>query len=199
MFLPFSQRAKVWEPPAQQLRTMVRGANREIRFDPFELAPRVGLTVQECKFTGLTAEETAHLRNSGALRWSGGVFPVPLPDGSKLCMLNPLQSPRRCRITLMEEISHCYLGHEPTALVINSQGLLIRDFKKKQEEEAYGVGAAVLLPWMFFFPRLNGGMSIEELSEVFDVTTQLVEDRIKVSGATALYRSRCLRKTGQSA
>ena len=76
------------------------------------------------------------------------------------------------------------------ALLINSQGLLVRDYDQKQETEAYGVGAAVLLPWAMFFPKLNGGAGIEDLSEEFDVTTQLIEYRIKICGAMALFKSR---------
>jgi hypothetical protein len=142
------------------------------------------------------AEDLNFQRFVAALRgicWSGGVYPELLPDGTKLCMLNPLQSPGRSRITLTEEICHCYFGHQPTAFVVNAQGLLVRDFNKKQEEEAYGVGAAVLLPWNLFFPLLNKGTGVEDLAEGFDVTTQLVEYRIKITGASALYRSRQLK------
>lgn len=190
MFLPFSEKAKCWEPHAQKLRSLVRHSNRIPRFEPLDLAPKVGLTVHPCTFAGLDSSEITHLQNSGHLSWSGGVLPEPLPDGTKLCILNPLQSERRTRMTLMEEICHCYFHHEPTALVFNAYGLLVRDFNKRQEEEAFAVGAAVLLPWSFLFHRLNDGTELEELSETFDVTVQLVEYRIKVTGATALYRSR---------
>jgi hypothetical protein len=194
MFVPFSQRAKAWEPHAHKLRAMVQCAKQTARFEPLQLAPKVGLTIQECTFAGLSDSEIAQLSDGNRLCWSGGVYPELLPDGTKLCMLNPLQSPRRSRITLMEEICHCYFGHQPTSLVINSPGLLVRDFNKKQEEEAYGVGAAVLLPWYLFFPLLNKGTALEELAEEFDVTSQLVEYRIKISGASALYRSRHFKK-----
>jgi len=65
-----------------------------------------------------------------------------------------------------------------------------RDFNKKQEQEAYGVGAAVLLPWRLFFPMLNGGDNFDCLSEAFDVTRELVQYRIKVCGASSLYSKR---------
>jgi hypothetical protein len=191
VFVPFSQRAKGWEPHALRIRGMVRNSNGSARFDPFELAPRIGLTVvKESCFDGLEQKDREQMERVGERSWSGGVYPTPLPDGTRLCVLNPYQSERRRRITLMEEICHCYLQHQPTTLVVNSQGLLVRDFDKRQEEEAYGVGAAVLLPWSFFFPKLNVGASVEELSEIFDVTGQLVEYRIKICGATALFRAR---------
>lgn len=190
MFLPFSDKSRSWEPHAEKLRSMVRLSNSAGRFDPFALAPKVGLTVCECKYTGLTESEIAFLKDGQSLRWSGGVYPARLPDGTKLCILNPLQSPRRSRITLMEEICHCYFQHSPTKLVVNSDGHLVRDYHKRQEEEAYGVGAAVLIPWARLYHLLDAGNTIEELSEMFDVTTQLVQYRIKVTGASRLYHSR---------
>jgi hypothetical protein len=190
LFLPFSKRAKEWEPHALKLRGMARGSSRQTRFDPAELAPEVGLTVVPVHFQSLTADELRHLRALGRSHWSGGVYPEPLPDGSRLCMLNPDDPPRRNRITLMEEICHRYFNHQPTKLVVREDGLLIRDFNDALEKQAFGVGAAVLMPWSLFFPRLNAGMSTVELSDEFDVTTQLVEYRIKITGAMKLYDAR---------
>ena len=89
----------------------------------------------------------------------------------------------------MEEISHCFLGHKPTKVLV--KGLAeVRDFDKRIEEEAYGVGAAVLLPWRSFFPLLDQGASQDELAEEFDVTPQLVLYRIKICGASRLFSAR---------
>lgn len=195
MFAPFSERSKEWEPHALKLRNMVRDRNASLRFDPFDLAPQVGLTVvKDFSLRGLSVQDRRHLETVGSRSWSGGVYPKPLPDGSRLCVLNPFQTHQRQRITLMEEICHCYFKHEPTALLVNSQGLLVRDYDTKQEAEAYGVGAAVLLPWALFFPKINAGAGVEDLSEEFDVTSQLIEYRIKICGATALFRSRQRRR-----
>ena len=69
-------------------------------------------------------------------------------------------------------------------------GLRMRGYDKKQEHEACGVGAAALLPWTVFFPAINRGMAVDELAEQFEVSPQLVEYRIKITGAHALYRAR---------
>jgi hypothetical protein len=66
----------------------------------------------------------------------------------------------------------------------------VRDYNTHQETEAYGVGAAVLLPWEQFFYDVNAGKSVYDISEGFDVTEALVEYRIKITGATNLYRNR---------
>ena len=93
----------------------------------------------------------------------------------------------------MEEVVHIYRGHTPTGLHELLPGLRVRDYDKNQEAEAYGVGAAVLLPWSQFFGDINAGKSVYQLSEAFDVTEALIEYRIKVTGATNLYRDRIAR------
>lgn len=190
--MPFSNRAKKWEPHAIKLRRMSNCVSNVLRFDPWKLAPAVGLRVAECNFAGLTDEEKEHLQGAGKSCWSGGVYAHELPDGTRLCILNPLHSLQRNRITLMEEICHCYFKHQPTTLIISEDGLAVRDYKKSQEEEAYGVGAAVLMPWSLLFPKLNGGMTAEQMCSEFDVTLPLLEYRIRICGASALYKSRML-------
>jgi hypothetical protein len=189
-FVPFSERSKEWEPLAVELRKKApRAARDEVAFDPWKLAPAVGLRVVECSFQGLDVGERGYLSNHANSDWSGGVFAEKLPDGSRLCMLNPAHQRRRNKITLMEEICHCFLGHTPTRLVAIGDGR-IRDFEKAQEEEAYGIGAAVLLPWRLFFGRINSGTWMDAIAEEFDVSCELVQYRIKICGATHLYKNR---------
>jgi Zn-dependent peptidase ImmA (M78 family) len=189
-FVPFSDASKLWEPQAEELRRMVPASPLGgLAFDPWLLAPKVGLRVAECNFAGLTEAEKNYMQDLHGDHWSGGFVPTALPDGSRLCMLNPDQSYRRQKITLMEEIAHSFIGHSPTVLSMSGESRY-RDFNKKQEHEAYGVGAAVLLPWRLFFPMLNRGDNVASLSEAFDVTRELVQYRIKVCGAFPLYSKR---------
>jgi hypothetical protein len=187
-FLPWSERSKKWEPHAVKLRELVP-CKRGVPFDPWKLAPHVGLCVIECDFPGLTEEEKAHMSGNASSHWSGGVFAKRLPDGRRICIINPYHDPRRNKVTLMEEISHCHLQHTPTQLTKKGD-VRFRDFNRQMEEEAYGVGAAVLLPWSLFFPLLNAGYPVHELADEFAVTTELVMYRIKICGASSLYAAR---------
>ena len=90
----------------------------------------------------------------------------------------------------MEEIAHIYLEHSPTGLRNVGNGLRLRDFNVKQEREAYGVGSAALLPWAAFFHDLNAGLSVTDLAIKYEVSRELVEYRIKTSGAYKLYCAR---------
>src|SRR6266851_6629624 len=191
MFLPFSKRSRDWEPIGLELRKLLR-LRLDDRLNPWELAPMVGLHVVDptVAFAALEVGDREHLLGEGKREWSGGVCPHPLPDGKLLCILNPTHSSRRNKITLMEEIVHAHRKHRPSTLVFEEDGLRFRDYDAKQEEEAYGVGAAALLPWQTFFRRVNAGRTIDDLAEDYDVTPHLVGYRIKITGLYAVFRKR---------
>jgi hypothetical protein len=191
MFLPFSKRGQAWEPIGLELRRLLQ-LRSDDRLDPWALAPLVGLHVADAAtaFSCLGTVDRVHLLGPGRAKWSGGVYPQPLPDGKLLCILNPTHSARRNKITLMEEIVHAHRAHRPSSLVFEDDGLRFRDYDAGHEEEAYGVGAAALLPWQTFFKAVNVGAKIDDLAETYDVTPDLVLYRIKITGLYAVFRKR---------
>lgn len=191
MFLPFSNDSKSWEPHAITLRK-IPDVTSGSRLDPWKLARHVGLTVADREFVLHMLRDSNHdqLLSKDKFVWSGGSFPEPLPDGSRLCILNPMHSLRRNKATLMEEIVHVYRNHKPTRVGIIADILESREYHADQEKEAYGIGAAALIPWSSFFPLLNSGKTVQELAEHFEVTTKLIEYRIKITGGYRIYRAR---------
>jgi hypothetical protein len=116
--------------------------------DPFRLAKFANLVVIDFdQIKGLNAKNRAHLLGSASEEWSGGACSRPLPDGRRIVILNPNHGRMRTHATLMEEISHVFLGHQPTKLKIigeNTQGRTIsRDYRKADEDAAYGTGAGI--------------------------------------------------------
>jgi Mor family transcriptional regulator len=189
LFLPFSARSRSWEPKAQRLRSLLSLKSEDI-LDPFELAPKVGLTLMRVSDVPIDDDLRTYLLDGAGDHWSAGVHAAPLPDGTHLCILNPTHDFRRQRISLMEEISHVFLRHIPTTVRDIGGGLSSRDFLKSQEEEAYGVGAAAIVPWNTFFHDLNDAMSVEDIARKYKISTALVVYRISITGATNLHRSR---------
>ena len=90
----------------------------------------------------------------------------------------------------MEEIAHTHLNHVPSGLSPVAEGCIVRRFDREQEDEAYGVGAAALLPWQVLFRAVNAGRAIAELAEENDVTEDLIQYRIKITGAWRVYAAR---------
>jgi len=187
--LSHSARDQKWEPLAEQLRRKVPKPHRDaVAFDPWKLAPAVGLTVIECSFQGLDPEEQRYLSNHASGDWSGGVFAQTLPDGSRVCMLNPAHPQRRNKITLMEEISHCYLGHRPTRLVAKDNGR-VRDYERRRKRRHSASGRPFYCPGLSSSEGSTAGR-VEELAEEFEVSQDLIRYRIKICGATHLYKLR---------
>jgi hypothetical protein len=100
----------------------------------------------------------------------------------------------------MEEISHIFLRHSPSGMRHLGGGLSLRDYNLAQEQEAYGVGAAALVPWASLFRDLNSGVSIGAIALKHEVSQQLIDYRVKITGAHNLHKARLrakiLRRTG---
>lgn len=133
----------------------------------------------------LSKEALDHLLGAGKDRWSGGAAAQTLPDGRKLIILNPTHGTNRHNATLMEEISHVFLGHKPSQLGVrntNSRGdAIARDYRPEIEEEAYGVGAAALVPYAALVRLISEGKTSREIARHFKVSRELVDYRLRVS------------------
>jgi len=108
-----------------------------------------------------------------------------LPNGMKLVILNPTHGRSRTNATLMEEICHVFLGHQANRLSIVTRDergkVMNRDYRKADEEEAYSVGAAALVPYATLKKMLSQGRTSQEIGLHFHVSRELVEYRMKVT------------------
>jgi Zn-dependent peptidase ImmA (M78 family) len=99
--------------------------------------------------------------------------------------------------TLMEEISHVFLGHKPSRLAIESRdkqgNVLARDYNADIEEEAYATGAAALVPYAGLKRFVEAGKSSAEIARHYNVSRALVEYRIKISRLWPTYKERLFR------
>ena len=194
--LPPTQKGRHFEIRALGLREFAGLKRDDEPLDPFELARFAKLFVATFdQIEPLLSEETRqHLTGSGKDSWSGGAASHTLPSGEKLIILNPTHGKNRHRATLMEEVSHVFLGHKPSRLAIenkNKEGKIIaRDYNHSIEEEAYSTGAAALLPYTAIKRMVGEGRTIQEIARHFYVSRALVEYRIKVSRLWDLYKDR---------
>jgi Zn-dependent peptidase ImmA (M78 family) len=140
----------------------------------------------------LSPATVEHLLGSGKDAWSGGAASIPLPDGRKLIILNPTHSLTRQNATLMEEISHVFLGHKPSRLAIEQRDkdgqIIARDYNHAIEEEAYSTGAAALVPYTALKRMVSQGRTAQQIARHFYVSRALVEYRIKISRLWTTYR-----------
>ncbi len=178
--LPPSSKYRDFEIRALALRDFANLRSDDERLNPFDLARYANLLVVPFEqLEALMPEESLmHLLGEGKETWSGGACSQTLPSGEKLIVLNPTHHINRQHATLMEEISHVFLGHTPSRLVVGNK---TRDYHAEIEEEAYGVGAAALVPFSALRRMIKQGKTSREIARHFVVSQLLVEFRMKIT------------------
>ena len=169
------------------------GITVDAPLDPFQLAKFAKLLVVEFdQIKGLSPETREHLLSTASEKWSGGACSLPLPDGRRIVILNPNHGPMRTNATLMEEVSHVFLGHQPSRLKVvaetSSGKRIAREYRKQDEEAAYATGAAALVPFSALRRFVFEGASSQEIARRFRVSRELVEYRLKVTRLWSTYR-----------
>jgi len=198
--LPATEKRKQFELRALGLRDFA-GVRNEEALDPFALARFARLLVVDFdRIQGLSPESRAHLLGDAADEWSGGACSQPLPNGWRLVILNPAHGPSRNRATLMEEVAHVFLGHRPNRLAAlarngspgesQSRKIVAREYNHADEEAAYAIGAAALVPYAALRRMVIEGRSGNEIARRFGVSRQLAEYRIKVTHLWPEYKRR---------
>ncbi len=187
---PPSKKARRYEQQAQQLRTLT-GVTAEQPLNPYRLAQRARIhVITPEELAGLSVEARQQLLINDPDAWSGGTI-GPLPDGWRLVILNPRHSDRRNVATLMEEVCHVFLNHTPTRIntAAGNGSISFRDYNEEDEEAAYAVGAAALIPYQMLRPAVEQGLKAEQIAGRYGVSTELVEYRIKVTGLWPIYKN----------
>lgn len=111
--------------------------------------------------------------------WDAFSFNYP-DDATLIILLNPRRPPARQTATLMEELCHHLLRHQPSAIWTDTQtGLARRDYNDSQETEAFDLGAALLLPKERIQLAIARMETAEEVAQQHHCSTALVEYRIK--------------------
>jgi len=193
---PATEKRKQFELRALALRDFANVAPDEA-LDPFALAEFARLLVVDFdQIKDLSDESREHLLGAGTNQWSGGACSQPLPNGWRLVILNPAHGAHRNRATLMEEISHVFLGHTANRLAVavdekkgSGNRVLARDYNKSDEEAAYAIGSAALVPYAALRKLVLEGHTSDQISHRFRVSRQLVEYRIKVTRLWSAYKS----------
>jgi hypothetical protein len=175
------------------------GVRSDVPLDPFRLASFANLLVVSFdQIEGLDPQLREHLLGEASEKWSGGACSIPLPDGRKIVILNPNHGRLRTNATLMEEVSHVFLGHQPSRLKVvaeteNGQ-TVSREYRAADEEAAYATGAAALVPFSALRRFVLEGQTSLQVAKHFRVSRELVEYRLKVTRLWKMYRAAHLAK-----
>lgn len=112
--------------------------------DPTLLVDRLDADVFHLR--DLIVNDDIALRRARRVQFDGLASHHP-EFGSPVILLNCGKPRRRRMATLMEELGHLLLEHKPCRLAPHPElGMIQRTFDREQENEAYDLGAALLLP-----------------------------------------------------
>jgi len=120
-----------------------------------------------------------HLCERDAKGWSAGS--LAFSDGRVAVIMNPTHANTRKRATLMEEIAHIHLAHQPSILAVNADNVIARSYNAQQEKEAYYVGAAALVTMWQLKQAQKLGIGIQQLAAYCEVSPQLIEFRARIT------------------
>jgi Zn-dependent peptidase ImmA (M78 family) len=191
--LPTGEKWRQFELKAIGLRDFA-GVRADAPLNPFDLARFANLLVVDmAELEDLSVKSKEHLLGPASEEWSGGACSQVLPNGQRIVILNPNHGPARTNATLMEEICHVFLGHQPNRLsvIANSESgkTLARDYRKLDEEAAYAIGAAALVPFTVLRRLVLAGKSSTEIARHFRVSRDLIEYRLKVTHLWKMYKA----------
>jgi hypothetical protein len=191
--LPPGEKWRRFELHALGFRDFAR-VRPDAALDPFRLAKFANLLVVDfAQIQNLSETTRERLLGAASEEWSGGACSHALPDGRRIVILNPSHGPARTNATLMEEVSHVFLGHQPSRLkvlaTIKSGRTVARDYRHADEEAAYATGAAALVPYSTLRKFVLEGRFSSEIAKHFHVSRELVEYRLKVTRLWRLYQT----------
>jgi Zn-dependent peptidase ImmA (M78 family) len=130
----------------------------------------------------LIADDIA-LRRARKIGFDGASSCHP-ETGRPVIVLNCGRPLRRRTATLMEELAHLLLDHSPSRIGLDPKlGVVRRSFNREQENEAYDLGAALLLPK----ERMQNDVKEEER------TAGEIADAHQCSEELVIYRIRRMR------
>ncbi|WP_449420518.1 ImmA/IrrE family metallo-endopeptidase [Phormidium nigroviride] len=149
--------------------------------DPYKLAQAMGvIVISPLDISGLDPSILDQLLVQDSGSWSAGT--ITLTKGKILVVLNPKHAETRKRATLMEELAHVFLDHKASSLIVFKGITAMRSCKKSQETQAYGVGAAALVPVKLLQHAQSNLTTREKLAHYCGVSVDLVGFREKVTG-----------------
>jgi Zn-dependent peptidase ImmA (M78 family) len=128
----------------------------------------------------LIADDGVALRRARRIAFDGASSFHP-ETRQPVIVLNCGRPVRRRIATLMEELAHLLLEHRPSLIARDPRlGIVRRSFNREQEDEAYDLGAALLIPK----ERIQRDVKEEaltagEIAEAHKCSEQLVMYRIR--------------------
>lgn len=160
--------------------------------DPWAYARHLGVLVIDFGELSLSPEASRRLLYTDSDSWSGMTI---REDRTTAIIVNPSHAVVRQCSTLMHELSHFLLRHQPARVDVSPTGmLLLSEYSDGDEAEADWLAGAMLLPRDALMQHRRRGQSVAAIAHSFGTSEQLCEWRLRMTGVdTQLRRLGALR------
>ncbi|SRR6266545_140591 len=138
---------------------------------------------------GVTQEVLNQLLKIDPWGWSAAGVQV---NGRGIVIYNPRHSRGRQVSDITHELAHFILDHQPAKIILSADldGLSMRSFNQKQEDEANCLAWTLLLPREALIRAKRRRLTVEEIAEQYGVTKSLAIYRVNATGVERQLRAR---------
>lgn len=147
-----------------------------------DLAQHLGIQlIEPNNIPGLSLEDKTLLLNHYHDSWSAITIKNYLD--SYLIIFNPTHSARRRESDLMHELAHIICEHKMEKIIIRKDfPFPLRDYNSDQEDEAKWLGGCLQVPRRASVQMIYKGLDINELSDHFGASMDMINYRIRLTG-----------------
>lgn len=157
--------------------------------DPFKLSVEGVKLVPISKVSDFDRKTLKQLTEESASRWSAMSVPLDGKQEFWAVVYNDLHDIERQRVSVLEEIWHILQDHKLTKIV-KLGNHHSRTFEAEEEHDAYYLAAASLAPADAIKVLVQTKQSTENTAQLYGVSKELIEYRIKRLGYWYQYKAR---------
>jgi Zn-dependent peptidase ImmA (M78 family) len=138
---------------------------------------------------GITPELLNQLLKVDPWGWSAAGVQV---DDRGIVIYNPRHSRGRQVSDITHELAHFILDHQPAKIILSADldGVTMRSFNQKQEDEANCLAWTLLLPREALMRAKRRRLTLEQIAEHHGVTKSLVTYRLNATGVERQLKAR---------
>jgi Zn-dependent peptidase ImmA (M78 family) len=166
------------------------GVPVEARLPPERVAEYLGVELwTPNQVPGITDDLLDQLLKIDPWGWSAAGLQV---HDRGIIIYNPRHSPGRQVSDITHELAHFILDHQPAQIILSADldGVSMRSFNQKQEDEANCLAWALLLPREALMVAKRRRFTLEQIAEQYGVTKSLATYRLNATGVERQLRAR---------
>ncbi len=112
--------------------------------------------------------------------------------GRGVVIYNPRHSRGRQVSDITHELAHFILDHQPARIILSADldGMSMRSFNQKQEDEANCLAWSLLLPREGLMKAKRRRLTVEQIAEQYGVTKSLAVYRLNATGVEKQLKAR---------